>query len=141
MFDLYRPHKGASAVRFLSAGQAISDGGPFAQACRDCYLDKGSRFSLKALDGSASVKDGLLCVTATNAHPTEPMEMELELRGGKVRQAKVVTLAGKDFLAHNTFEKSNAVKLSKAAVVEAKGKLLRVELPAGSVVRVMGKME
>ena len=28
-----------------------------------------------------------------------------------------------------------------AAIVEAKGKLLRVEMPAGSVVRVMGKLE
>jgi alpha-L-arabinofuranosidase len=66
--------------------------------------------------------------------------MELETRGGKVAEASVVVLAGKDMLAHNTFAKPNAVKLSKAAVVKAKGRLLRIEMPAGSVVRVMGKM-
>jgi alpha-N-arabinofuranosidase len=103
------------------------------------YIDK-SRFTLKALEGSASVKDGVLCVTACNTHPTEAIEMELETRGGKVAEASVVVLAGKDMLAHNTFAKPNAVKLSKAAVVKAKGRLLRIEMPAGSVVRVMGKM-
>jgi alpha-N-arabinofuranosidase len=128
-------------VRVLSAGESISDGGSFAQTCKDCYLDKGSAFSLKALEGSASVKDGTLCVTACNTHPTEPAEMELEIRGGKVREAKVVTLAGKDFLALNTFERANAVKLSKAVTVEAKGKLLRIVMPPGSVVRAMGKVE
>jgi alpha-N-arabinofuranosidase len=141
VFDLYRPHKGGQAVRFLSGGESISDGGSFAQNCRDCYLDKGGAFSLKALEGSASVKDGTLCVTACNTHPTEPAEMELEIRGGKVREAKVVTLAGKDFLSLNTFERPSAVKLSKSATVEAKGKLLRIAMPPGSVVRAMGKVE
>jgi alpha-N-arabinofuranosidase len=139
VFDLYRPHKGASAVRFLTAGESLTEGGACANQCTAQYADK-SRFTLKALEGSASVKDGVLCVTACNTHPTEAIEMELETRGGKVAEASVVVLAGKDMLAHNTFAKPNAVKLSKAAVVKAKGRLLRIEMPAGSVVRVMGKM-
>ena len=57
VFDLYRPHRGAMAVRFLSASEKVSDGGPSAQACRDCYADKGSDFTLQAVEGSASVKD------------------------------------------------------------------------------------
>jgi alpha-N-arabinofuranosidase len=137
VFDLYRPHKGANAVRFLTAGESLTDGGPSAEFIKALYLDK-SRFTLKALEGSASVKDGVLCVTACNTHPTEPIDFELEVRGGKVAEARAVTLAGKDILALNTFEKPNAVKLSRAAVVKAKGRVLRVELPAGSVVRIMG---
>jgi alpha-L-arabinofuranosidase len=117
IFDMYRPHKGANAVRFLTAGE-----------------------SLKALEGSASVKDGILCVTACNTHPTEAIDFELETRGGKMAEARVVALAGKDMLALNTFDKPNAVKISKAAVVKGRGNLMRIEMPAGSVVRVMGKI-
>lgn len=139
VFDLYRPHKGANAVRFLTAGESLYDGGPSAGHCRAQYIDK-SRFTLKALEGSASVKDGVLCVTVCNTHPAEPVELELEMRGGKLAEANVVTLAGANMLALNTFETPDAVKLSRSAVVKASGDLLRVEMPAGSIVRVMGKV-
>src|SRR5581483_7384962 len=78
VFDLYRPHKGAAAVRFETAAEAVTDGGASARYCRTRYLDRPS-FSLRAVHGSASVKDGELCVTAVNTHPTEPVELEVEL--------------------------------------------------------------
>ena len=138
-FDLYRPHKGATAVRFLSAGEPLTDGGASAAHCKNCYLDKGAH-PLRVVEGSASVKDGVLCVTAVNSHATEPVELELEVRGATLKEGKVVTLAGKDYLSLNTFEKPNAVKLSKPQTVLAKGRTLRVALPAAAAIRVLSKL-
>jgi len=140
VFDLYRPHQGASAVRLFSAAEAISEGEGAAAHCRDCYLGRQS-FALRAVEGSASVKDGVLCVTLVNSHPSEAVEAELDLRGRRLAEADVVTLAAGDIRAHNTFENPDAVTLSAPATVAAKdGNALRVPIPAGGIVRVMGRL-
>ena len=55
VFDLYRPHKGAQAIRFVTGAEVISDGGAQAAHCRRCYRD--ARFpGLRAVQGSASVR-------------------------------------------------------------------------------------
>jgi alpha-L-arabinofuranosidase len=139
VFDLYRPHKGAQAVRFLSAAETVSDGEGAAQDCRDSYIDK-QPFRLQAVHGSASVRNGTLCVTVVNTHPTQPLEVDLEVFGNKLGEAEVVTLAADDIHAHNTFERPDHVQLSHASTVAARGETLRVVLPAGSVTRIMSKL-
>jgi alpha-N-arabinofuranosidase len=140
VFDLYRPHRGATAVRWVSRADHLTDGGPAADDCRKCYLDTDADISLKALEGSASVQDGVLCITATNTHPTEPIDMHLTLRGGSLPEAQVVTLAGDDCLSHNTFDRPDAVTLSAPQTVETSGNALHIPLPPGSAVRVMGRL-
>jgi alpha-L-arabinofuranosidase len=140
VFDLYRPHKGATAVRFLTAAEAVSDGEASARTCRSCYVDHRA-FSLRAAHGSASVRDGVLCVTAVNTHPTEPIELEIDIHQGRLAEAEVVTLAADDIHAHNTFGRPDAVILSAPAQSAARaGEPLRVPMPAASVVRVVGKL-
>ncbi len=139
VFDLYRPHKGAQAVRFVTAAETISDGGASAEHCRDCYRDK-QPFALRAVQGSASVKDGVLCVTAVNSHPTQAVEMDLEVHQGRLETAEVVTLSSGDIHAHNTFDRPNVVGLVCAGHPPGKGATVRVPIPAGGVVRVTGPL-
>ena len=141
VFDLYRPHKGARAVRFLTLAEEVSKGEGSAETCRRQYLDRSAPFSLRAVHGSASVKEGALCVTAVNTHPTEAVELEVELHGASWGEAEVVTLtSGGDIRAHNTFDQPEVVKLSEPQTVGAKDGRVRVELPAGSVVRLRGRL-
>lgn len=139
VFDLYRPHKGAQAVRLVSLAESISDGEDSAQDCQSCYIDK-QPFRLQAVQGSASVRNGTLCVTVVNTHPTQEVELDLALATGHLNEAEVITLAADDIHAHNTFEQADRVQLSQARSVTAQGKSLRVALAAGSVTRIMGRL-
>jgi alpha-N-arabinofuranosidase len=139
VFDLYQAHKGAQAVRFITVAETISDGEASAQACRDSYLQK-QPFHLQAVHGSASVRAGVLCVTVVNTHPTQPVELDLELFSGNLSTAEVVTLATDDIHAHNTFEEPERVRLSPAQTVAARDQHVRVVLPAGSVSRITGRI-
>jgi alpha-N-arabinofuranosidase len=139
VFDLYRAHQGAQSVRFLTHAETVSDGGASAEACQASYLDK-TPFALRAVHGSASVRENTLCVTTVNTHPTQTIELDLEVYQRKLGHVEVVTLAADDIHAHNTFERPNVVQLSQPQVFEAHGDHLRIPLPAGSVVRIMGQL-
>jgi alpha-N-arabinofuranosidase len=139
VFDLYKAHQGAAAVRFETAAETISDGGVSAAFCRSCYLDKQS-FGLRAVQGSASVKDGVLCVTATNSHHAQPVEVDLHVFGANLGTLEVITLAATEIHAHNTFDSPNHVTLGAPTTVQGHGEHARVTIPAGGVVRVMGKL-
>jgi len=139
VFDLYQPHKGAQAVRFLTCAETVTNGEASAQYCRARYLD-AQPFALKAVHGSASVKEGALCVTAVNTHPRQPVELEVELHRAAWGEAEVVTLAADEIHAHNTFEAPDEVHLSPPQTVAGNGPVLRVTMPPGSVVRVRGRI-
>jgi alpha-N-arabinofuranosidase len=139
VFDLYRSHKSAKAVRFLSEAEVVSYGEAAAEHVRKCYADKQAT-GLQALHGSASVRDGVLCVTAVNTHPTEQIEFELELRGGKLNEAELVRLVADEIHQHNTFEQPDIVHLSQPQMVQRQGEHLRVQMPAGSIIRISGKL-
>src|SRR5262249_41704186 len=113
VFDLYRPHKGARAVRFETYADAVTDGGPSAQWCRARYLERGP-FSLRAAPGPASLSGAPLCVTAVNPHPTQPIELEVELHRARWDEVEQVALDTGDIRAYNTFGESERVKLSPA---------------------------
>ena len=139
VFDLYRPHKGGQAVRLVAASETISDGEASAEHCKRCYRDK-QPFALRAVQGSASVKNGVLCVTAVNSSPDQPAELELELHASRLEDVEVVTLAADEMHAHNTFANPNVVHLSAPSTVQARGEHLRLTMPPGSVVRMLGKL-
>jgi len=141
VFDLYRPHKGATAVRFLTYADPVTDGGASAAFCRARYLE-AKPFALRAVHGSASVRDGQICVTAVNTHPTEPLELDVELNRARWAGAvEAVTLAADDIRAHNTFAQPERVKLSAPQTLKADGGThVRLTLPAASVVRLQGRL-
>ncbi|HEX5322621.1 MAG TPA: alpha-L-arabinofuranosidase C-terminal domain-containing protein, partial [Capsulimonadaceae bacterium] len=139
VFDLYRPHKGGQAVRFVSAAETVSEGEASAEHCRRCYRDK-QPFALRAVQGSASIKDGNLCVTVVNTHPTQEVELHLDLHGGRLETAEAVTLKTGDIHDHNTFTRPDLVQLSPAQPVHVGGSCLRFPLPAASVTRLIGRL-
>jgi alpha-N-arabinofuranosidase len=139
IFDLYRPHKSATAVRLVTMAETVSDGESSAEHCRRCYPDK-QPFSLRAIQGSASVKDGILCVTAVNAHPTQPVDLEVTVGQGQLETVEVVTLATGDIHDHNTFETPDKVTLSAPVTVQACGGQVRIPMPAASVIRLQGRL-
>ncbi len=138
VFDLYQPHKGAQAVRFESLAEEFSDGGEAAQHCRARYLSH-KKFALRAAHGSASVRDGQLCVTAVNPHPTETIELEVELhRAQWSGEVETVRLAPDNIRAYNTFDAPDQVKLEAPQQVQPRGGAVHVTLPPGGVARVRG---
>jgi alpha-N-arabinofuranosidase len=139
VYDLYKPHQGGQAVRLVSGAETISDGGAQAEHCRRCYRDK-QPFGLRAVQGSASVKNGTLCITAVNSHPLQAVELDLEIFGHVLESAEVVTLSAGEMHAHNTFDQPNFVHLSEPVQVPAKGAALRVPIPAGSIIRILARI-
>lgn len=139
VFDLYRPHKGAQAVRFVTYADGVTDGGASAHWCATRYLERRT-FSLRAVHGSASVRDGTLCVTAVNTHPTEKLELEVELHRARWGDVDAVTLEADDSHAHNTFADPDHVHLSQPRTLDARGSQVRVTMAPGSVVRLVGKL-
>ncbi len=139
IFDLYRPHKGAKAVRLISNAETVSNGEEAENRCRGCYLDH-RKFALRAVHGSASLRDKSLCVTVVNTHPSQPVELDLALHQGKLQEAQIVTLAADDIHAHNTFARPDAVRLAEPQAVQSRDGRLRVPLAPGSVTRIVGEM-
>jgi alpha-L-arabinofuranosidase len=103
------------------------------------YRDN-SGFSLKVIEGSASVTGDTLCATVVNTDPNKPVELALSLVGAKLGNVDTVTLAGADIHAHNTFEAPDTVTLAESKAVAVRGTELRIALPAASATRVIGPL-
>lgn len=140
VFELYKPHRNGQALRFVNLSETVSDGGVSAEHCKSCYLDS-KPFALQAVHGSATIKENVLCVTAVNTHPSQAIELDLELYKGQLGSVEVVTLTADDIHAHNTFEQPDVVKLSDSHTLKAQGRHTRVSIPAGSTVRIMGAVQ
>jgi alpha-L-arabinofuranosidase len=140
VFDLYRPHKGATAIRLESYAEAVSDGEGSAEYCRTRYLDRGP-FALRAVEGSASLRARDLCVTAVNTHPTETVDLDVEVHGASwSEELEVVALEPGDIRAYNTPREPERVKLSPPRTVAARGAAARVRLQPGAVMRLLGRL-
>lgn len=122
VFDMYAAHQGAQAVRAVFSAPRVS------------YTRNGQAASLFGLNGSASLKDRRLVVTATNPSLDTPREAEVAVRAGTVRAVRATELAASDVHAHNTFESPSAVE-PKARAVEGSGSSFVYRFPPASVTR------
>jgi alpha-N-arabinofuranosidase len=140
-FDLYQPHKGATAVRTFSNSETVTEGEASKETCKQQYLDHRT-LELKAVHGSASVKDSVLCVTLVNTHPSAAASVDLNLKSSSfaTSELELVTLASGDIHDHNTFASPDKVHLSAPSKIAAKGSSAPVEIPAGGIIRVMGRI-
>ena len=124
VFAMYAPHQGATAVRTLCSAPNAS------------YADSEKKpHALWGLNGSASVKDGVVTLTLTNPHATEAREAEIVVRGGTVRSAAVTTLTAAELNAHNTFERPSVVAPQESSAAVAGGVIMQ-RVPPASVTRV-----
>jgi len=135
VFDLYKTHKGGTAIRTESTSEVITFGEGAAQHCNGCYRD--NRFpGLRQVQGSASLREKTLCVTLVNSHPTQAAEVEIVIPNASLVSAEITTLATPDIHDHNTFENPGNVILGAAKPATGS----RIVLPPASVSRVVGEL-
>jgi alpha-N-arabinofuranosidase len=139
VFAMYAAHRGGTAVRLVSDADVISTGEDSAEAARSCFLD-GQPAQLRRVSGSASVLGDQLVVTAVNAHPTESVEVELDLRGATLQSATLTVLATGDIHDHNTFADPDLVVPGAEVALDVSGPFPRFTLPPASVGKVLGTL-
>lgn len=118
VFDMYQSHQGGQAVRVEVESPMVS----FAAA--------GQKRSLPVLTASASIKDGVMTLSLTNAHATLPQDVRVELRGAKLGNLSIHVLADDVLTAHNSFDEPDRLRPRQASV-EIVGEILT--LPPASI--------
>ncbi len=100
VFAMYADHQGGRSVRTMFSAPEVSwvSGG-----------EGGRRQRLWGLNGSASVKDGVLTLTVTNSSMKEARETGIVVRGGSVRSARATTLVASGPYEVNTFQHPDRV--------------------------------
>jgi len=112
VYDLYQSHQGGTSVRAMFDAPEIA----FTLAAKDKAGKTEGR--IFGLDGSASVKDGVLTLSVVNPHVSQAVEAAITLRGGQAKSAQAQVLTHADIHAHNTFDAPSMVTpvmLSSAA--------------------------
>lgn len=115
VFNMYKDHQNADLV----------------ETCVDC---KDASEKLPGISVSASVKDGMLTVTAANLSATESTTLQLEAMGAVLgKDAEITLLTCPDLRACNTFEEPEKIVPITTTVSDFDG---TVEIPKGSIVLV-----
>jgi alpha-L-arabinofuranosidase len=122
VFQMYAPHQGAELVRTEFTAPSID------------YHYNGKAKSIWGLKGSASLKGKTLTLTVVNSHAREPQEATINLRGARVKSARLVALAHTDIHAMNTFEVPDALRPIERAI-EVAGASFTCAFTAASVNR------
>jgi alpha-L-arabinofuranosidase len=96
-FELYASHQGGAALRTVFSAPNL-------------HYDRDAKpASFWGLQGSASVRDKELTITAVNPSTNESRLAEITLRGATVKNANMTFLSHSDIHAHNTFEQKDVV--------------------------------
>ena len=121
VFELYASHQGGAALRTVFSAPNL-------------HYDRDAKpASLWGLQGSASVRDKELTITAVNPSTTESRLAEIALRGATVKNANMTLLSHSDIHAHNTFEQPDTV-ISQTKPLSLNAGSLVVEFPPACVV-------
>lgn len=113
VFDLYRRHMEGTKV-YSRCDEAAYEGAP-------------------TLSHSASVKDGELSLTVTNASLTDTQELEITVNDFAAAQVNAEILTAPDVHQHNTFDSPDRVKTATFTDYALSGGKLTVKLPPCSV--------
>lgn len=115
VYEMYTPHQNAMAI----------------QADFDSPLVGG----LPCLMGSASIKDGVICLTVVNTHAIDSIEAELDIQKIVSKEAKMTILDHDDIHAHNTFDspidvqpKTSISSLDKGELVFRPASITRLDI-------------
>lgn len=100
VFDLYAGHQGATSVRTAFSSARAGSGAN----------------ALTALSGSCSVKGRGALLTVVNADANNAQDVEIDVRGARVKGAKARVLTSTDLHARNTFAEPEALKPAEEAV-------------------------
>lgn len=121
VYDMYQSHQGGQCVRANFEADEIT------------FTSDGKEQRLFGLNGSASIKDGVLTLSVVNPHTSQPMEADIRLRGGGAAStASVTTLASEDLEAHNTFDQPDAL-VPETRAIRLNGNRWSYTFPPASV--------
>ena len=123
VFELYTAHQGGQAVRAVFNAPDVK------------YDRDGQPATFWGLQGSASLHDRKLVVTAVNPDVAQARETQIAVRGASVKAATMTVLTATDIHAHNTFAEPNAVAL-RAGEAKVTSAGVVTTIPAASVVGV-----
>jgi alpha-N-arabinofuranosidase len=121
VLEMYRHHQAGESVRVLVDSPTTGSGVPAVTP---------------VVAGSASLKDGRLFLTLTNAHIDQPVDVEVVLLGvdrPSVRRAAGRQLAGADVHDHNSFDRPESVQPLDVSLSWKGGDRSTLRLPAHSV--------
>jgi len=124
VFAMHAAHQGADAVRTLVSAPRVP------------HLRDGKPASFWGLNGSASVKDRQVVVTAVNPSASDARETEIVVRGAAIASARATVLTAGVMNAHNSFETPDVVKPAEAPIRVVGGSAI-ITLPPMAV----GKVE
>ena len=116
VFDLFKGHQGGMLV-----------------SADCCDIRAGADGEIPMLSHSASVKDGVLTLTAANCSLDDAAELCISADGFAAAKAVAQVLCADSCRAHNTFDKPDTVQLSALPVTQD-GSLLRLTVPPCAVV-------
>lgn len=111
VFDLYRAHRGGTAVRCESAAEYLPEADEAGQKLRAHRRD-GQPVRLRRVVGSASRKGDELTLTMVNTSYDEPALVALDVVGHALQEPKLVELRFSGLTDHNTFEEPERVGLA-----------------------------
>ena len=112
VFNLYKEHQGATAAETFAESTSLPEG-------------------LPGVSASASVKNGILTLTATNLSAEEDKEVRITLYGAKAAGPAVIRmLADEDLRAHNTFDEPDRIKTAEEKTERFSGTLC---IPKGGI--------
>lgn len=97
IFAMYSDHQGGQSLRTEFSAPSIH------------YDRDGQPASFWALQGSASLHDKELIITAVNPNVKDPVETQIAVRGARIKSGSATVLTAPDIHAHNTFEQRQAV--------------------------------
>ena len=116
VFDLYRAHMNANLLDCAVFSDSLAGG-------------------VKQISASASVKDGVITVTAANLHATDSAEVALTVDGVTAKDVTARMLAG-DPHDMNTFEDKEKVAVRPLTEIRKTASGFTVKLPACSVAEI-----
>jgi alpha-L-arabinofuranosidase len=103
----------------------------------DDYEYEGEK--IPALSSSASIKDGVVSITLSNASAGEDMPMEITVTGQELKSASAQIITAEGISDYNDFGKEEKVNISKYEIGKPKKGKLEIIVPAHSVVLVQLK--
>ena len=137
VFQMYLPHRGATAVRAEFSADPVADpmaGAPIPVG-GDSYLGAVRAVkTLSGLSGSASLQGKTLTLSAVNPHLDRPLTTEINVHAaGTISSVKGTVLASPDVHDHNTFTDRNRVHPIPATTGQPSGSRLIHTFPPASV--------
>ena len=91
--------------------------------------------SLKSISASASINsEGEICISLVNIHAKEEQDIQISLRGINAENVQGRILTADKLQAYNTFDNPDNIQPKVFEEVEMEGAVLKVKLPAFSVV-------